>query len=105
MVRKGLLDTAVPRLKQYMAEHGEPLTTGEVAEFLDVSSSAAYSVVIYMEAIGVIHHVKRGRKNLYFLKAAYDESHLAAMLSSVQATHRPKQSRRTAKVERIKNSI
>lgn len=89
MTRKGLLDTAVPRLKQYMAENNELLTCRKIAEFLGVSSSTAYGALLYMEAMGTIQHVKRGRTNLYFLRDAYDESYIATMNSSSRATRRP----------------
>ena len=107
MSRKVLLDTAVPRLKLYLPEHSGPLTAEEVAELLGVSRSAAYSVLLYMEAMDIIHHVRRGRKNLYFLKGANDESRLASMLEEARAKapHRPKRRKRDTRVERTTNSI
>ena len=99
MVRRGLLDSAVPRLKQYMAEEGGILTSKEVKEFLGVSDAAAYNVLSYMEAIEIIDHVKRGRRNLYYLKGKYDENLLAEILSRVQVSRRPKRSNRPIRTE------
>jgi len=58
-----------------------------------------------MEAIDVIHHVKKGRTHLYFLKDAYDESHLAAMLSRERISRGSKRSKRAIPLERITKSI
>jgi len=103
LTRKGLLDTAVPSLKQCMAENGELLTCREVAKFLGVSGSAAYGVLLYMEAMGIIQHVKRGRTNLYFLKGAYDESRLAAMLPRAQTLRRPRRRKPAAPMKQPKD--
>ena len=105
MGRRGLLDTAVPPLRQHLVEQGKQVTAGEVAEFLGVSRSAAYTVLLYMEAIGIIHHVKRGRKKLYFLKGDHDESRLAATQSRPASPRRFKRRKRATPVERTMNSI
>lgn len=99
MARRGMLGTAVPRLKQYMEEKDELLTAGEVAEFLGVSGSTAYGVLLYMEAMDMVDHVKRGRTNLYFLRGAFDESLLGAMIPRERAPRRPKQARHAAHVK------
>lgn len=69
MPRRGkFLGKAVPLLKLYMAEQDRAITSRDVAEFLDVTESTANNVLLYMEAIGIISHVRRGREYLYFLK-------------------------------------
>jgi len=88
-----------------MKEHSKSLTTGDVAEFLGISYTAAYSILLYMEAVGKIQHVKSGRKNLYFLKDTYDESRLAAILSSAQSPRRHKQSKHATPVKRAADNI
>jgi len=105
MVRKSILDTAVPKLKQYMTEHSEPLTSREVADFLGVSSSTAYSVLLYMESVDIIRHVKSGRKKLYFLKDAYDGSHIATMLSRSPDPRRIKLSKHATPVLRAVDNM
>ncbi|KON29374.1 hypothetical protein AC482_06610 [miscellaneous Crenarchaeota group-15 archaeon DG-45] len=105
MTRKNLLDTAVPKLKQYMSEEGEPLTCGEVAKLLGVSDSAAYGVLNYMEARGILQHVKKGRTYHYFLKPAHDESHIAAMATQTQIQHRPIIRKPLAQAEKTTDSV
>jgi len=103
--RRGLLDTAIPSLRQHLTEQGRPVTAAEVAEFLGVSRSAAYTVLLYMEAIGITNHVKMRGKNLYFLKDAYDESQLASMLSRPTASRSSKRRKRANPVEQTADSI
>jgi len=80
MGRKGLLDIAVPRLKQYMAEQDRAMTIKDVTAFLDISQTSAYQVLLYMESIqSTIEHVKIGRTKHYFLKGTLNEGRLAAM--------------------------
>ena len=86
---KKLLDTAIPKLKQHMAERARALTSGEVAEFLGVSEGAAYDALVYMEEVmGIIKKVKRGR-NFYFLKGAHTEGELDSILPRPRALSRP----------------
>lgn len=80
MGRSGLLKTIVPRLEKYMKSRQEPLTAGEVAKTFDVSHSSAYNVLLYMESIEIIQHVKRGRRKLYFLK---DSSEVETLTSNI----------------------
>lgn len=105
MGRKGIVDRFVPRLRRYMAEQDRLLTTGEVQDLLGLSQSSAYNALIYMEALGMIDHVKIGRKHLYYLKGAYDENQLAAMLPRVRAPRMLRRRRRVAPAERKTESI
>ena len=103
MGRKGMLDVAVPRLKQHMAEVDIPLTLKEIAEFLGVSESGAHNVLIYMEEVmGIIQKVKRGR-NFYFLNGAFDEGRLAAMLEKARPSA-PRRRRATPRKRRRTDS-
>lgn len=104
MARKGLLGKAVPRLKQYLTEHGKPITSGETADFLGVTMSTAYNVLLYMEAVDILSSVKSGHKNLYFLKGAYNDSQIA-MLSRARVQRTPKRSKRATPVERTADNI
>ncbi|GAI45345.1 unnamed protein product [marine sediment metagenome] len=79
MGRKNLLDVAVPRLRNHMAEKGVALTTGETAGLLSVSTTSAFNVLTYMEATDVVQHIRR-RKNFYYLKDAYEDERLAEIL-------------------------
>ena len=75
----GMLKISVPLLKKHMEESGKALTTGESAELLGLSPSAAIGVLDYMEATGIVQRVKR-RRNFYFLKDTYDEESIETML-------------------------
>jgi len=86
--RRKFIDAAVSRLEKYMAEKGRPLTTKEIAEFLGVSPSSAGNVMLYMEAVDLIQHVKRGRKKYYFLKGAFDESEISSLIPSLMSIHK-----------------
>ena len=79
MDRKKFLAVAVQRLRNHMAEKGVALTAGEVAGLLGVSTNYAFDVLIYMEAMDIVQHVRRG-KSFYFLKDACEEERLAEML-------------------------
>ena len=102
MPRKGLLDKAVPRLKRYMAEKGRPLTTREISEFLGVTFSSAGNVALYMEAVDIVQVVKRGGKNYYYLKGAFDESELAVMRPSPREREKPLSRPRRASARRLR---
>ena len=75
---------AVPLIRQHMAEKDVAMTSGEVAGFLGVSSSAAFNVLAYMEALGIVQRVRR-RKSFYFLKDIYDEERIETMLREAGA--------------------
>ena len=94
MPRTGFLANAVPRLKQYMTEQGRPLTSRNVADLLGVTTSSAYSVLFYMESVGIIQSLKSGRKKLYFLKGTYDENQIAKF-SSIEAPRSPRRRKRS----------
>ena len=97
MTRKSFIDAAVPRLKQYMAEKGRPITTRESAEFLGVTPSYAGDVMLYMETVDIVQQVKRGGKNYYFLKGSFDESEIDSMLPSPRATSKDGRRKRVAR--------
>ena len=77
-----------------MAEKGRPLTTREIAEFLGVSPSYAGNVMLYMEAVDIVQVVKRGGKNYYFLKGAFDESEISSLIPSLRANRKDRRRKR-----------
>ena len=104
MGRKNLLETAVPRIRQHMAEKESFLTLGEAAELLGVSSSTASGVLAYMEATGIVDHVRRFR-NYYFLRGAYDEERLSEVLLGVGAELPPMTMRCSRKPQKSKYDL
>ena len=87
MTRRKFLQIAPPRIKKHLAESEVALTSAEIAEFLGVSTGTASGVLGYMETLGIIQHVKRGR-NLYFLKG--EESKIPAKPPPKLIKRRPK---------------
>ena len=85
MSHGGLLVTAVPRVRQHMADKGVAITSRELAELLEVSFGSAQGVFVYMEATDVVQRVKRGRIYYYFLKGVYDETQIEAILRQAGA--------------------
>ena len=57
------------RLKRYLLEK-DFVNVKEASEILSVSSSTAYHVLIYMEAIGLVKRMKMGGRITYFLAEA-----------------------------------
>ena len=76
---KSILETGIPKVKQYMTETDKAYTTKDIAEYLDVTSSAAIGVLDIMIAFGIVQKESR-RKNYYFLKDVYSEEQINAML-------------------------
>ena len=79
MGRGGMLRVSIPLMKKHMEESGKAVTVAESAEVMGLSPSSALGVLDCMEAIGIVQRV-RTRKNLYFLKDAYDDERIDAML-------------------------
>ncbi|MCW3989209.1 MAG: hypothetical protein NWE88_03935 [Candidatus Bathyarchaeota archaeon] len=79
MVRKSLHETTFPKVKKYMSESDRALTAKDVAQFLEMSTSGANSVLQLMEVFKMVQKVKRG-KTYYILKDVYDDDQISAML-------------------------
>ena len=69
MVKKGFLEVGSRRLKRYLLER-DYVNLKEAPEVLGVSSSTAYHVLAYMEAIGKVKRMKMGGRITYFLAEA-----------------------------------
>lgn len=81
---KDRFEETILKVKQLMSEKGGPLQVVEIAEHIGVTKSSAYGILDLMEAFGVIQTVKRG-KNYYFLKGAYSDEQISAMLPPKKA--------------------
>lgn len=92
MVRKSLHETTFPRVKKYMSESDKAVTVKDVAQFLEMSTSAAHSVLKLMEVFKIVQSVKRGR-TYYFLKDVYDDEQIEAMLPPKKVTRIPRRRR------------
>ena len=55
------------------------MTVKDVAQFLEMSTTAAHDVLQLMEIFKMVQKVKRG-KTYYFLKGVYDDEQIEAML-------------------------
>ena len=76
---RNLFEIAIPKVKQYMSETGGAYNAKEIAEYLGVTSSAAFGVLDLMIAFGIVQKVNR-RRNYYFLKDTYSDEQINAML-------------------------
>jgi len=87
-----------------MSESDRALTAKDVAQFLEMSTSGALSVLQLMEVFKMVQKVKRGR-TYYFLKDVYDEEQISAMLppKKVKVSRIPKP-RRARTPKRIRPS-
>jgi len=92
LVRKSLHETTFPRVKKYMSESDKAVTVKDVAQFLEMSTSAAHSVLKLMEVFKIVQSVKRGR-TYYFLKDVYDDEQIEAMLPPKKVTRIPRRRR------------
>jgi len=92
LVRKSLHETTFPRVKKYMSESYRAVTVKDVAQFLEMSTSAAHSVLKLMEVFKIVQSVKRGR-TYYFLKDVYDDEQIEAMLPPKKVTRIPRRRR------------
>lgn len=96
MVRKSLHETTFPRVKKYMSESGRALTVKDFAQFLEMSTSAAHSVLKLMEVFKIVQKVKRG-KTYYVLKDVYDEEQISAMLPPERVARIPRRRRSSSR--------
>ncbi|GAG84027.1 unnamed protein product [marine sediment metagenome] len=63
-----------------MSESDKALTPKDVAQFLEMSTSAAHGVLQLMEVFKIVQKVKRGRSHYFVLKDVYDDEQIEAML-------------------------
>jgi len=96
LVRKSLHETTFPRVKKYMSESDKAVTVKDVAQFLEMSTSAAHSVLKLMEVFKIVQSVKRGR-TYYFLKDVYDDEQIEAMLPPKRVAPIPKRRRSSSR--------
>ena len=85
---KNIIETGIPKVKQYMSERNEALQVSDIVEHLGVSGSAAFGLLDLMYAFGILEKVKRGR-TYYFLKDIYSDEQISAMLPPEKAPHIP----------------
>jgi len=76
---KNIIETGIPKVKQYLSERNEALQVSEIAEHLGVVDGTAFGLLDLMCAFGIIEKVKRGRA-YYFLKDVYSDEQIKAML-------------------------
>ena len=86
---KNLIETGIPKIKQYLSENNEALKVEDIAEHLEVSDSAAFGLLDLMCEFGIIGKVKRG-KNYYFLNGVYSDEQISAMLPPEKAPRLPR---------------
>jgi len=86
---KTIIETGIPKVKQYMSEQGRAMHPDEIAEYLEVTTSTAYGVLDLMDAFGIVQKVKRGRI-YFFLKDVYSNEQIMAMLPPEKPPHIPK---------------
>lgn len=92
MVRKSLHETTFPRVKKYMSESDRAVTVKDVAQFLEMSTSAAHGILKLMEVFKIVQNVKRG-KTYYFLSGVYNDEQIEAMLPPKKVTRIPRRRR------------
>jgi len=78
---KTIIETGIPKVKQYMSETDRALQVSDVAEHLGVTDTTAFGVLDLMYAFGIVQKEKRGR-TYYFLKGVYSDEQISAMLPS-----------------------
>jgi len=86
---KNIIETGIPKVKQYMSETDRALQVSDVAEHLGVSDSTAFGVLDLMYAFGIVQKEKRGR-TYYFLKDVYSDEQIMAMLPPEKAPRIPR---------------
>ena len=97
---KNIIETGIPKIKQYMSETDRALQASDIAEHLGVTDGTAWSVLDLMYAFGIIQKAKRGT-TYYFLKDVYSEEQIKAMLPPKKHPHVPKPRRpRTPRIPR-----
>ena len=93
MVRKSLHETTFPKVKKYMSELDRAIKPKDVAQFLEMSTSGASSVLQLMEVFKIVQKIKRGRSHYYVLKDVYDDEQISAMLPPEKVAYIPKRRR------------
>jgi len=86
---KNIIETGIPKIKQYMSETGRALKVSEVAEHLEVVDATAFGLLDLMCEFGIIDKVKRGR-TYYFLNGVYSDEQIRAMLPPEKAPRLPR---------------
>ena len=99
---KNIIETGIPKVKQYMSETGRALQVSEVAEHLGVVDATAFQLLDLMYAFGIVQKMKRGR-TYYFLKDVYSDEQIRAMLppEKVHRMPRPRGRPRRPKPNRV----
>jgi len=92
-----MLEKDVQILKRLLTEQDRPMTINEMSEVLGRSYAQIYNILLYMGAVDIVDRVKRGKRHFYYLKGAYDENRLAAMLPRPGPTRRPRRRAKPSK--------
>lgn len=56
---KTIIETGIPKVKQYLSERNEALQLSDIAEHLGVTDSAAFGVLDLMYAFGIVQKANR----------------------------------------------
>ena len=75
-----------------MSESDRAVTVKDVAQFLEMSTSAAHGILKLMEVFKIVQNVKRGR-TYYFLTGVYNDEQIEAMLPPKKVTRIPRRRR------------
>jgi len=103
---KTIIETGIPKVKQYLSENNEAYRVSDIAEHLEVSNSAAFGLLDLMCVFEIVDKAKRGRTTYYFLKNLYSDEQIKAMLPPEKVPLIPGPRRhRLSKPQRIKTSF
>ncbi|MCW4049728.1 MAG: hypothetical protein NWE89_08325 [Candidatus Bathyarchaeota archaeon] len=75
-----------------MSESDRAVTVKDVAQFLEMSTSAAHGILKLMEVFKIVQSVKRG-KTYYFLTGVYNDEQIEAMLPPKKIARIPRRRR------------
>ena len=103
---KTIIETGIPKVKQYLSENNEAYRVSDIAEHLEVSNSAAFGLLDLMCVFEIVDKVKRGRTTYYFLKNLYSDEQIKTMLPPEKVPLIPGPRRhRVSKPQMIKTSF
>ena len=80
------------KIEKYLSGIDRAQMAKEIAEGLEMSTSAVYTILQLMEVFGTVQKVKRG-SYYYFLKGVYDDEQILAMLPSERVKPEPRHRR------------
>jgi len=91
-LRKSHFKASSEKIEKYLSGIDKAQTAKEIAEGLEMRTSAVYTVLQLMEVFGTVHKVKRG-SYYYFLKGVYDDEQISAMLPPKKVKPEPRRRR------------